>query len=168
APRTAGQRAGDPTLSGARARGERCSAGSGLLVGGNDVTEQSIALTIRTRREVQRVRARPAAAAQGQGPQAVDDQRLALSVVKRIDKPAIVLECVDPAVAKVADEDLAAEPPKRERGAGDAPRGVERPAAGKAAQQMAVGIKHIDKATAWPRRVVVFLSVAFRLAPEQV
>src|SRR5207237_10622981 len=40
--------------------------------------------------------------------------------------------------------------------------------AGKPAQQMAVGIEDIHKATAWPRHVVVFLSVLFRVGHEQV
>src|SRR5205085_12096740 len=87
---------------------------------------------------------------------------------ERFDTPAMVLDSVGPAIAKVADQELAAEPPKRERGAGDAPRGVERPAAGKPAQQMAVRIEHIDKAMAWPRHVVVFRSVLSRVAHEQV
>jgi len=38
-------------------------------------------------------------------PTGIDDQRLVVSIVKLIDKPAMVVEHVDPAVAKVADQD---------------------------------------------------------------
>ena len=72
-------------------------------------TEQPISLFVRTCREVQRVRARVAAATECQGPQTVDSQWIAVRILQLIDERAVIVEDIDSAVAEVADQDLAAE-----------------------------------------------------------
>src|SRR5437879_8596380 len=51
---------------------------------------------------------------------------------------------VDPPVAEVADEEVAAEAPEAARREGDAPRRVQRPLVGDAGQQPAAEIELID------------------------
>src|SRR5258708_33235199 len=84
-------------------------------------TEQSIDLLVRTCREVQRVRARVAAATECQSPQAVDSQWLAGRILQLIDERAAIGAHIDSAIAEVANQDLAAKAPECKRGARDSP-----------------------------------------------
>src|SRR3984957_3903937 len=91
-----------------------------------DRPKQTIGLVIRTGSEVERVGARFRAAAQGQGPQAVDNNRPAVHVLEWTQEFPVGIEYVDPAVAEIADQDVAAEPPKGGRRPCDAPWGIQR------------------------------------------
>src|ERR1700694_4711730 len=119
-------------------------------------------------REKERIGFRRAAAAQGQGPQPVYHQSLAIFVLQTPEETSVLVEGVDPAVAEVAHEDVAAESAEGIGRACDAPRRIERPAADQASQQMSVGIEHIDKAAAGTGRIVVLVRFLFRISDEEI
>src|SRR6202035_1836444 len=97
-------------------------------------------------------------------PQPVDHERLAVGAVELIDKPPARVEHVDPAVAEVADEDVAAEPAEGKGCPRDAPGRIERPAAGEAPQQKTVGVEYVDKAVAGTRHVGIPCRVLLRIS----
>src|SRR6516165_4773217 len=76
--------------------------------------EQTILLAVRTRGEIERIGAGCAPAAQGQLPQPVDNQGLAVGAIEFVDESPARVEHVDLAVAEIADEDVAAEPAEGE------------------------------------------------------
>src|SRR5258705_11806328 len=119
------------------------------------------------RREIERVGTRRFPAAEGQGPQSVDHQWLAIGAFQFIDETAVLVEYVDLAVTEVADEDVAAESAEGIRRTLDTPRRIERPATDQPPQQMAVGIEHIDKAVALACPVVGLVSVLLCLSCER-
>src|SRR5882762_11664076 len=127
-----------------------------------------MSLTGGARREIERIGTRRFPAAEGQGPQSVDHQWLAIGAFQFIDETAVLVKYVDPAVAEVADEDVAAESAEGIRRTRDAPRRIERPATDQAPQQMAVGIEHIDKAVTLACHVVVLFSVLLRVSDEEI
>src|SRR5258708_14503130 len=75
---------------------------------------------------------------------------------------------MDPPVAEVADEDVAAEAAEGIRRTRDAPGRIERSAADQASQQMAVGIEHIDESVALACDIVVLLRVLLRESDEEI
>src|ERR1700733_8982620 len=127
-----------------------------------------MSLTGGARREEQRIGFRLAAAAQSQGPQSVNHQCLAIGAVQLIDEMPLPVEYVDPAVAEVADEDVAAESAEGIRGTRDAPRRIERPTTDEAPQQVAISIEHVDKPVSLAWHVVVLLRVLHRVRHEEI
>jgi hypothetical protein len=134
----------------------------------SDDPEESICLLVRTCREVQRVRARIAAATECQSPQTVDSQWIAELILQLIDERAVIVEDIDSTIAEVANENLAAEAAERKRCARDTPWRVERPSACKATQQVAVGIEYVDESTTAACIVVVLLFVLLCVGDEKV
>src|SRR6516162_1389405 len=130
--------------------------------------EEAVLLIVRTGGEIEGVRAGCAPAAQGQLPQPVDLQRLAVGAVEFIDKLTARVEHVDLAVPEIADEDLAAEPAEGKGGTRHAPRRIEWPAAGEAPQQVAVGIEDVDKTMAGTLNVVMLFRVLQRVSDEEI
>src|SRR6202035_3458335 len=93
----------------------------GLARNGGNGSEYTMSLTGGARREIECVGTRRFPAAQGQGPQSVEHQWLAIGALQLIDEMPFVVENVDLAVTKVADEDVAAESAECMRRARDAP-----------------------------------------------
>src|SRR6266849_1510431 len=153
-------------------RGNRCRppaiALRATLGRRGDRAEQAVALAVGAGGEKERVGARGAAAAQRQGPQAVDRQRLAVAAVELVDEVPALVEGVDPAVAEIADQDVAAEAAEGEGGARHGPGRIEVPVAGEAPQQVAVGVEHIDEAAARAGDVVVLLRVLLGIGHEEI
>src|SRR6266436_4125321 len=127
-----------------------------------------MSLTGGARREIERIGTRRFPAAEGQGPQSVDHQWLAMGAFQFIDETAVLVEYVDLAVTEVADEDVAAESAEGIRRTRDTPRRIERPATDQPPQQMAVGIEHIDKAVTLACHVVVLVSVLLCISDEEI
>src|SRR5580700_3506335 len=91
-----------------------------------------------------------------------------MGILQLVNKMSAGIEDVDMAIAEIADQDHSTEAAEGEGRPRDAPRRIERPTAGEAAQQMPVGIEHIDEAVPRSRHVIVFLSVLFRVGDEQL
>jgi hypothetical protein len=82
-----------------------------------DRPEQSIHLAVGTSGKIESVGVRVSAASQGYRPQAVNRQRLVRSgIPQEAVKVSVRLKRGDFAIAEIADEDVTAEPAKRERG----------------------------------------------------
>src|SRR5579862_3226531 len=102
-----------------------------LHVRGVDRSEQPVVLTVRAGREVERVRRAVVrcAAAELEGPEAVDRDLAARGRLKRPGPPVgavrLLLEGVDPPVAEVADEQVAAEGAEARGRLGEPPRRVQ-------------------------------------------
>jgi len=87
-----------------------------------DRPEQSIHLAVGTSGKIESVGVRVSAASQGYRPQTVNRQRLVRSgIPQEAVKVSVRLERGDFAIAEIADEDVTAEPAKRERRPRDAP-----------------------------------------------
>ena len=86
-----------------------------------DGAKQSAGLITRSRGKVQRIRAGIEPTAERQRPQSIDHQRLAMRIFQLVDEGSVIVEYIDPAVAEVADENLTAVRPERERRPSDAP-----------------------------------------------
>src|SRR5205823_6797708 len=101
-----------------------------------------VRLIIRTGREVQGVGvARRHSIAKLDGPETVDRNRLSLLVAQGADKVSGGAIGVDSPVAKIPDKNVAAELSKVCRRLHDSPRSVERTAAGKPPDQIAIGVE---------------------------
>src|SRR5215472_6955264 len=122
-----------------------------------DRAKQTVHLVMGAGCEIERVGARIPAAAQGQFPQPIDDDWLAIGVPESTAKIPVRVERVYFPVTEISNENIAAEPAKGERCPRYSPRRIERPAAGEAPQQMAVGVEHVDKAIARACHVVTFV-----------
>src|SRR6516165_7458548 len=131
-----------------------------------DRPEAAVLLIVRTGCEIERVGAGCTAADQGQLPQSIDNEGLAIGAVEFVDEAPVRVELVDLAFAEIADKDVAAEPAEGKGGARHAPGRIERPAAGEAPQQMAVGIEDVDKAVARTLNVVMLVRALLRVGDE--
>src|SRR5579862_6046701 len=151
-----------------RSTQQRPRSGFVLRRSGRDRAEQAVGFTVRSGGEVQRVRLRAAATAQREAPQAIDCYGLTLSRLQLIDETSVLLVDIDAAVAKVTDQDLAAEPAECERGPCHAPGRIERTAAGEAAQEVPVGVEDVDEAVPGARDVIVLLIVLLGIAHEKI
>ena len=126
---------------------------------GRDRPKPTVVLVVRAGCEEQRVGARFGAAAQSQGPQLIDRQRLSVDAAQLAAKIPGRAVGIDPAVAKIADQDIRAEAAEGKRGPRNAPGRVQRAARGKAPEQMAVGVEDIDKAVALTGDIVMLCRV---------
>ena len=133
-----------------------------------DRAKQAISLFVRTGCEVERVGTRFRAAAEGQRPQPVDDQRLIMRVIELIQEMTLGVVNIDFAVAEVADEDVAAEAAKGEGRPHDSPGRIQLAAGGEAPEQMTIRVEDVDKAVARAGDVVMFLRVLLGIGHEQV
>src|SRR6516165_12603426 len=133
-----------------------------------DRTEKTVGLAVGTGCEIKRVGARFRATAEGQGPQTVDGDPLAVRVPELAQEIPVGVEHVDPAVTEIADEDVAAEPAKGLGCPCDAPGRVQSTARGEAPEQMAFGVEDIDKAAALAGVVVVLCRVLLGVGHEQI
>src|SRR5438046_9214709 len=76
--------------------------------------------------------------AERERPQAIDGDGVAARIAQRTDGGAAGGKCVDAPVAKVADENIAAEATEIGRALTNAPRRIERAATGEAVEQVSV------------------------------
>src|SRR6516162_2655957 len=133
-----------------------------------DRAEKAVSLAVGAGREVKRVGARVLPAAEGQGPQSVDGDRLPLEVAHRTEKISVRVERIDPSVAEIPDENVAAESSESIGCARNAPRRIQRPTGSEALEQIPASVKHVDKAVARPRDVVMLCCVLLRVGDEQI
>src|SRR6266699_3252957 len=101
-------------------------------------------------------------------PHALDGDRAAVVSQLAEELAGRGVEGVDPAVAEVSDQDVAAEGSEGGRRQRHRPRGVEPILAGEPLQQVAVRREDVDKAIAWPGVVIVFGRVLFGEGDVQV
>src|SRR5579863_8997698 len=123
---------------------------------------------MRARGEIERLRAGLRAAAEGQRPEFVDGDRLAIRAFELIDELAARRVDIDAAVAEIADENVAAEMAEARRRHGETPRRVERTVLGKARQQIPVGVEDIDEAGTRAGDAVMLVGALLRIGdPER-
>ncbi len=148
---------------------------SRLLVGSAELclryrrngAEQAVRLAIGTGSEIERIGIGVSAAAQSQRPQPIDDQCLIVHVPdSAAEIPAGRVIGIDRPIAKVTDEDVAAEITKSERGPRHTPWRIQLSTSGEAFQQMAISVEHIDEAIALARYVVMFGYVLLGIGNE--
>jgi hypothetical protein len=85
-----------------------------------------------------------------------------------IDKFAVLVIDIDPAVAEIADQYVAGELTEARRRQRHAPRRIERSARGKAPQQMSVGVEDIDEAKMRARDIVMLGRILLGIGDKEV
>src|SRR4030095_16278211 len=135
--------------------------------------EQAVRLVVGAGGEEQRVgRAGVATVAEADAPQAVDFDRLMVGALHNaVLFPAVLalVERVDPAVAEVADQQIAAELAEVRRRHGKAPRGIQLALRGDAAVEGPVSAEHAYVAKAFARQLLVRLGrVLLRVRDEDL
>src|SRR5215471_1410923 len=79
-------------------------------------SEQAVRLAVGASGEIENIRVRVATAAEGDCPQAVNDQGLVgHGVPQETVRFPVITKCGNAAIAEITDEDVAAEPAKRKR-----------------------------------------------------
>src|SRR6267378_5574417 len=135
---------------------------------GLDTSEQSVGFAVDARGEVQGIRARGRRTAELETPQPRDGDCTTVSVTQLSAQLPVGAESADAAVAKVADENIAAEPAERVRRARHAPRRIERTTGCETAQQVTVGIEHVDETMTLACHVIVLLCILQRVGHKQI
>src|SRR4030095_6500099 len=135
--------------------------------------EQAVRLVVGAGGEEQRVgRAGVATVAEADAPQAVDFDRLMVSALHNaVLFPAVLalVERVDPAVAEVADQQIAAELAEVRRRHGKAPRGIQPAPRGDAAVEGPVSAEPVYVAKPFARQLLVRLGrVLLRVREEDL
>src|SRR6266566_4757979 len=127
------------------------------LFAGDQRSEQPVGLVVQAGGEEQRVRARTRCRrGKAQSPESVDRDRAAAGTTElALELAAHRVVGVDPAVAEVADEDVAAEGAEGRGRERHRPGRVELASADETLEQIAVGGEDIDEAVTGPRVVVV-------------
>src|SRR4029079_742432 len=129
-----------------------------------DPSEQTVTLFVRTRGEVERVRLTgDVAAAELEGPEAVDHDHLAEVHQLSHEREVREREAVDLPVAEVAHEQLAAERAEARGCDGEAPRSVERAVRGDARDERAELVELAHEPEARPRLLVMARRVLLRV-----
>jgi hypothetical protein len=107
-------------------------------------------------------------AAQSQGPQLFYSQRFSTDAAQPTAKiPGRVIS-IDRAVAEIADQDIRIEAAEGKRSPRNAPGRVQRAMRGKTQEQMAVGVKGIDKAVALTGDIGILYRVLLGVGHKQL
>src|SRR5262249_38762373 len=130
--------------------------------------KQAIGLAVGAGCKIKRFGVGVLAAAQGQCPQPVDNDRLAVAVSECTPEIPVRIECIYLPIAEIADEDIAAESTKGERSPRNTPRRIQWSAAREALEQISIGVVDVDEAIARTSYVVVLFRVLEGIGDEEI
>ena len=141
-----------------------------VLRNSSDSSEQTITFVIDTGGEEEVIgRTRQASVAEGEGPQAINGDGLALVVFQLSEKTTRSRsECADTSIAEISHQQSVAESAKVGRRQGQTPGRVQGATGGETADEIAIGAKNVDKTDAGARHVIMTVRILHGKGDKQL
>src|SRR5437762_12849396 len=141
-----------------------------FLRNGPDSSEQAITFVIDTGRKEEAIgRTRQASVAEGERPQAINGDGLALVVFQLSEKTTgSRSECADVTIAEISHQQSVAEFAKVGRRQGQTPGRVQRATGSETADEIAIGAKNVDKPDAGAGHVIMTLGILHGKSDKQL